>query len=292
MATQRPATILITGATGNIGKELINLLSAKGIPYNAMVRSIERAKELEELPGITLVQGDFDDEGSLDTALTGIERAFLLTNSSEHAEAQQIRFVNAAKRAGVKHIVKLSQWAADASSPVRFLRYHAAVEAAIKASGMTYTFLRPNLFMQGLLGFKDVIRSEHKFFAAAGEAKISLIDIRDIAAVAAVALTADGHENKVYDLTGPESLTHQQLADIFSDVLTHLVHFINVPEVDMKNALLGVGFPEWQADGLLEDYAHYRLNEAAVVTDTVQDVTGKQARTFNQFVTDYASLFK
>lgn len=292
MSTQGRATILITGATGNIGKELINLLSAKGIAYHAMVRSIERAKELESLPGITLVQADFDDEGSLDTALTGIERAFLLTNSSEHAEQQQIRFVNAAKRAGVKHIVKLSQWAADASSPVRFLRYHAAVEAAIKTSGMTYTFLRPNLFMQGLLGFKDVIKSGHKFFAAAGEAKISLIDIRDIAAVAAAALTADGHENKVYDLTGPESLTHQQLGDIFSDVLAHPVHFIDVPEGDMKNALLGVGFPEWQADGLLEDYAHYRLNEAAVVTDTVEDVTGKQARTFSQFVTDYAYLFR
>ncbi|SFM64815.1 Uncharacterized conserved protein YbjT, contains NAD(P)-binding and DUF2867 domains [Chitinophaga sp. YR627] len=292
MLTQGSATILITGATGNIGKELINLLSAKGISYNAMVRSIERAKELEALPGITLVQGDFDDEGSMDTALTGIERAFLLTNSSEHAEEQQIRFVNAAKRAGVKHIVKLSQWAADAGSPVRFLRYHAAVEAAIKASGMTYTFLRPNLFMQGLLGFKDVIRSGHKFFAAAGEARISLIDIRDIAAVAAVALTTDGHENKIYDLTGPESFTHQQLADVFTDVLVHPVHFINVPEDDMKNALLGIGFPEWQADGLLEDYAHYRLNEAAVVTNTVQDVTGKQARTFRQFVTDYAFLFK
>jgi uncharacterized protein YbjT (DUF2867 family) len=292
MTTQGPATILITGATGNIGKELIKLLSAKGITYNAMVRSIERAKELEELSGITLVQGDFDDESSLDTALTGIERAFLLTNSSEHAEEQQIRFVNAAKKAGVKHIVKLSQWAADASSPVRFLRYHAAVEDAIKASGMTYTFLRPNLFMQGLLGFKDVIRSGHKFFAAAGEAKISLIDIRDIAAVAAATLTTNGHENKVYDLTGPEALTHQQLATIFSEILTHPIHFINVPEEDMKNALLGVGFPEWQADGLLEDYAHYRLNEAAVVTDTVKDVTGVKARTFSQFVTDYASLFK
>lgn len=292
MLTQGSATILITGATGNIGKELINLLSAKGISYNAMVRSIERAKELEALPGITLVQGDFDDEGSMDTALTGIERAFLLTNSSEHAEEQQIRFVNAAKKAGVKHIVKLSQWAADAGSPVRFLRYHAAVEAAIKASGMTYTFLRPNLFMQGLLGFKDVIKSGHKFFATAGEAKISLIDIRDIAAVAAAVLTTDGHENKVYDLTGPEALTHQQLADIFSDILTHPIHFINVPEEDMKKALLDVGFPGWQADGLLEDYAHYRLNEAAVVTDTVQDVTGVKARTFSQFVTDYASSFK
>lgn len=292
MSTQQPATILITGATGNIGKELIARLSAQGIPFKAMVRSIEKAKDLEKLPGITLVQGNFDDPHSLNTALHGIEKAFLLTNSSEQAEAQQITFVQAAKSAGVRHIVKLSQWAANVHSPVRFLRYHAAVEAAVKETGIAYTFLRPNLFMQGLLGFRDVIRSGHKFFASAGDAKISLIDVRDIAAVAAVVLTGDGHENKTYDLTGPASLTHHQLADVFSQVLGHQITFVDVPAPAMKEALLGAGFPEWQADGLLEDYTHYRLNEAAEVLPTVAEVTGHPPHTFEQFVTDHAFLFR
>ncbi|MBW8682797.1 SDR family oxidoreductase [Chitinophaga rhizophila] len=291
MSTQTSATILITGATGSIGTELIRQLSAQGIAVNAMVRSPDRAKDLGQLPGVTLVQGDFDDAQSLKAALKGIEKAFLLTNSSEQAEAQQLRFVAAAKAAGVKHLVKLSQWAAHSDSPVRFLRYHAAAEAAIIASGITYTFLRPNLFMQGLLGFKDPIKADNRFFAAAGDARISLIDIRDIAAVAAVVLTTDGHANAVYDLTGPESLTHTALAEIFSAVLQRHITFVDVPEPAMKAALSGAGFPEWQAEGLLEDYAHYRLNEAATVTTTVEDVTGKPARSFGQFVADYAFLF-
>ncbi|MCF6407912.1 SDR family oxidoreductase [Chitinophaga filiformis] len=291
MSTQQTATILITGATGNIGTELTKILSAQGIPFKAMVRSVEQAKDLAALPGATLVKGDFNDEASLDDALQGVEKAFLLTNSSELAEEQQLRFVAAAKKAGIKHIVKLSQWAADVNSPVRFLRYHAVVEAAIRTSGIAYTFLRPNLFMQGFLGFAGAISLRNKFFAAAGDAAISLIDIRDIAAVAAAALTQSGHENKIYDLTGPEVLTHQQLAAVFSKILDRKILFIDVPEEAMKEALLGVGFPVWQADGLLEDYAHYRLNEASAVTPDVKVVTGKEPRRFEQFVEDYAPLF-
>jgi uncharacterized protein YbjT (DUF2867 family) len=119
----------------------------------------------------------------------GVDRAFLLTNSSEQAEDQQSAFVAVAQSAGVKHIVKLSQWAADKDSPVRFLRYHAAVERIIKESGLAFTFLRPNLFMQGLLAFRETIVGQGKFFAAAGDTKISAVDVRDIAAVATAALT-------------------------------------------------------------------------------------------------------
>lgn len=291
MSTQARATILITGATGNIGTELTKILSAQGIPFRAMVRSAAQAKDLAALPGTTLVEGDFNNETSLDNALQGIEKAFLLTNSSELAEEQQLRFVDAAKRAGVKHIVKLSQWEADFHSPVRFLRYHAVVEAAVRNSGIAYTFLRPNLFMQGFLGFAKSISKGNEFFAAAGNAAISLIDIRDIAAVAALALTEPGHENKTYHLTGPEVLTHQQLAGIFSKVLGREIRFVDVSEEAMKNALLGFGFPLWQADGLLEDYAHYRQNEASTLTPDVEMVTGRAPRTFEQFVKDYAPLF-
>ena len=124
--------ILITGATGNIGKELTKYLSSKGVPFRAMVRSVQNAHELADLPEAELVEGDFNDPKSLHNALTGIEKAFLLTNSSELAERQQTEFVNAAKLAGIKHIVKLSQWAADVNSPVRFLRYHAVVENRIR----------------------------------------------------------------------------------------------------------------------------------------------------------------
>src|SRR4030095_11972314 len=120
--------ILITAATANVGTELARILSARGVPFRAMVRSPEAARKVEALDGAELLTGDFDAPESVVRALSGVERAFLLTPSSEQAEAQQIAFIDAARRAGVRHVVKLSQWAADSRSPVRFLRYHAAVE--------------------------------------------------------------------------------------------------------------------------------------------------------------------
>lgn len=283
--------ILISGATGNVGGELVKVLAQRGVRFRAMVRERARAAALSSLPGAEVVGGDFDDGEALARALDGIERAFLLTGSSERAEAQQRAFVEAARRAGVRHIVKLSQWAADPASPVRFLRYHAAVEAAIRDAGMAYTFLRPNLFMQGLLGFRASIAAKGQFFAAAEDAKISAVDVRDIAESAAAALVEQGREGKVYDLTGPAALTHAEMAAQLASALGRPITFVNVSEEAMRGALLGAGFPAWQAEGLIEDYAHYRRGEAAAVASGVNDATGRAPRAFAAFARDYAPAF-
>ena len=291
MTDAKNPTILITGATGNIGSELVKQLVARDIPFRAIVRHTKDVEALSSHAGIEAVVGDFDDEQSVADALKGIDRAFLLTPSSEKAETQQKTFVDAASRAGVEHIVKQSQWAADAASPVRFLRYHAAVEAKIQASGIAYTFLRPNLFMQGLLGFRDTILQQNKFFASVGEAKISAVDTRDIAAVAAASLTEEGHTGKVYDLTGPEALSHAEMASKLSDALGREIEFKDVPPDVMRETLLQVGFPTWQADGLLEDYAHYARGEADTVTDDIEETTGQAPGSFATFAHDYAPAF-
>lgn len=200
-------------------------------------------------------------------------------------------FVDAAQQSGVTHIVKLSQFAASANSPVRFLRYHAAVEAAIQASGIAYTFLRPNLFMQGLLNFQPTIATQNTFYAAAGDAKVSVVDVRDIADVAVAALTRIGHEGKTYDLTGPQALTHTEMAQHLSDVTGRQITFVDIPPGTMRDTLLSVGFPDWQADGLIEDYAHYRRGEASEIASGVQDATGKAPRSFETFARDYAPMF-
>ena len=220
-----------------------------------------------------------------------MERAFLLTPSSEQAEAQQLRFVDQAKQAGVRHVVKLSQLAANLTSPVRFLRYHAVVEQAIRESGMAFTFLRPNLFMQGLLNFRDSIIKQGKFFAAIGDARVSMVDVRDIAAATTAALTEPGHDGKIYTLTGPEAITHAQAADELSNALGHPVTFVAIPAEVMRGELTKVGFPDWQADGLIEDYAHYSRNEAAAVEPGVAEATGQAPRSFTTFAHDYASAF-
>lgn len=283
-------TILVTGATGSNGGEILKLFAAGHVPVRAMVRDRSRADAIKQ-PHVEIVEGDFDRPGTLLAALKGVTHAFLLTNSTERAEAQQLAFVDAARQSGVAHLVKLSQLHADPNSPVRFLRYHAHVEAAIQASGMAYTFLRPNLFMQGLLAFGATIKAQNAFYAAAGDAKVSLVDVRDIAQVAVAALTQAGHENKTYDLTGPQALSHAQVATCLSQVLGREITFVDVPPEAMHQALLGMKMPAWQAEGLLEDYAHYRRGEAAAVASGVQDATGHAPRSFDAFAHDYAALF-
>jgi len=285
------ANILITGATGNIGRELTRYLSQKAVPFRVMVRSRNDIAELSALPGADITEGNFNDPGSLENALKGIEKAFLLTNSSELAEQQQSTFVDIAQKTGLKHMVKLSQWAADIHSPVRFLRYHAAIENQIRESGMAYTFLRPNLFMQGLLGFRETIIKKGQFYGALGEAKISVIDVRDIAAAAGEALTDSRHEGKTYNLTGPESLTHSQLAEKLSAATGRPVQFVDITPEMLRDILFSVGFPVWQADGLVEDYAHYKLGEASEVQTGVKEATGHEPRSFDSFAKDHAFLF-
>ena len=173
---------------------------------------------------------------------------------------------------------------------MRFLRYHAVVEEALRASGMAYTFLRPNLFMQGLLHFSATIRDQNAFYAPAGDAKVSLIDVRDIAACAVAALTEPGHEGKTYDLTGSQALTHAEMTEQLSAALGRKITFVDIPPEAMREAIVGMGMPPWQAEGLIEDYAHYRRGEAAAASG-VQDASGKTPYTFAEFAHDYASHF-
>ena len=148
--------VLVTGATGNTGSALLRLLQERGVPVRAMVR---HQRDVAKLGGssASIVMGDFDDANSIAAALDGVRSAYLVTPSSIHAEAQQVRFAELAAATGVEHLVKLSQFAANEASPVRFLRYHAAVERRIRELGIGYTFLRPNLYFQGFMAFQATI---------------------------------------------------------------------------------------------------------------------------------------
>jgi len=283
--------ILITGATGNNGVELVKKLSASGAKVRAFVRSRAQARIIDS-PGVELVEGDFARPETFEPALRGVDRLFLLIPSSSEVEAQQRSFVDAAKRSKVRHIVKLSQLGADPKSSGRFQRYHGAVENYIRDSEVPFTFLRPNLFMQGLLNFRSTISTQGAFYLAAGDAKVSIVDVRDIVAIAALALTEKGHEGKTYEITGPESLTHREMADQLSEAIAKPVKFVDILPESMRQALVGFGMPVWQAEGLIEDYEIYRRGEAAEVTRTVKEVTGVPARSFAQFARDYAAFFR
>jgi uncharacterized protein YbjT (DUF2867 family) len=279
-------TILVTGATGSTGSALLQRLVAAGAPVVAMVRGPGAA-----LPaGVPTVVADFDDPGSIKAALRGVRAAYLVTPSSERAQAQQEAFVEAAAAAGVEHLVKLSQFAAAEDSPVRFLRYHAAVERRVRELGLGHTFLRPNLFFQGLLAFADMVREQGRITAPIGDARVSAVDVRDIAAVAAAALTEPGHVGRTYDVTGPAAVTHAEVAAAIGAATGRRVEFVDVPAEAFAAAVRG-RLPDWQAGGLLEDYAHYARGEAAAVSPAVAEVTGTAPRDVTAFARDHAAAF-
>lgn len=280
--------ILVTGATGTVGGLLLKRLAGRGEKVRAFVR---RAQHKLSFPSVEFVQGDFRDPATFLTILDGVDRLFLLMPWSPEVESQQKALVDAAKQRHVRHIVKLSQFGANEHSTARFQRYHGAVEHYIRDSGVAFTFLRPNLFMQALLNFRSTISSQGALYTSAGEGRVSLVDARDIAAVAERTLVDSNHEGKVYTITGPQALTHDEIAAQLSDALGKPLHHIDISPDRMRETLLGFGMPSWRADGVVEDYSQYRNGEAAEVTSTVKDVTGKGPHTFAEFAHDYVQDF-
>jgi uncharacterized protein YbjT (DUF2867 family) len=282
--------ILVTGATGNTGSALVELLARRGLPVRVMVRHPAAAARFAAVP-VQVAVADFDDVASLAAAVAGVGQAYLVTPSSEQAEAQQVRFAELAAAFGVEQLVVLSQLGADETSPVRFLRWHAAVERRVRELGIGATFLRPNLYFQGLLVFAPSIATESRFFAPIGDARVSAVDVRDIAAVAAVALTEPGHAGRTYTITGPAAITHAEIAAALSAAIGREITFVDAPPEVFAESLRGV-LPLWRVGGLLEDYAHYARGEATAVYPTVAKVTGQQPRDIGQFARDYAEAFK
>jgi uncharacterized protein YbjT (DUF2867 family) len=184
----------------------------------------------------------------------------------------------------------LSQFAAAPDSPVRLLRWHAEVERRIHELDIGYTFLRPNLFFQGVLAFAGTIAASSRFFAPIGGARVSAVDVRDIARVAAVALTEAGHDGRIYTITGPAAISHGDIAAALSAALGREITFVDASPQEFAEGLRGV-MPPWQVDGLLEDYGHYARGEAADVYPTVADVTGRPPLSLEQFARDYAGAF-
>jgi uncharacterized protein YbjT (DUF2867 family) len=274
-----------------IGSLLTEALIARGEEFSVMLRPGDSGGRVAGKPGVTATEGDFDDPASLRGALEAVDRAFLLTNSTERTEAQQIAFVEAAQAQRVGQVVYLSQLAADQRSPVRFLRYHGAVEAALTNSTVGWTFVRPNLIMQAYIPFAPLI-AQGALQVPIGDAAVSVVDARDIAAVAAAALTEDGHVGKTYTVTGPAAVSHADIATALGDAIGRPVRLERMPPKEFVAMLTGVGMPQWQADGLAEDYAHYDRGEAGAVSPDVQQVTGSNARSVHDFANDYADAFR
>ena len=283
--------ILVTGATGNTGMEVVRQLRARGAKVRALVRNPDKAPTIAG-GGVEMAPGDLDKPETLGQALKGIEKVFLLSAADERQVELQGNLVHAAKAAGVRHIVKMSALGAALNSPVSFGRWHAQTEAQIEKSGMAFTHLRPHFFMQNTLMFAASIAKDGAFHAPMKEAKISLVDTRDIAAVAAVALTTAGHEGKAYEITGPEALSFSDLASKIGAAAGKSVKYVNVSPDAAHQDMRAMGMHDWMADALVALYVVFAAGQASGVSEIVQRVTGQPGRTFDQFAKEHAHIFK
>ena len=282
--------ILITGATGNNGQDLIRQLTAIGQRVRALVRKPTEAAKLDG-SNIEVVAGDFDQPESLEAAFQGVEKAFLLTPVAERFVQWQKDFIQAAQRAKIKHLVKFSAMGAHARSASELLKLHAETDEVLRHSGVPFTILQPNGFHQNMLSLANTIKAQGVFYWPMRTASQSTVDIRDISAVAVKAFVSSGHEGKTYVLTGPEALTFQAAAEKLSSVLGRRIQYVDVPISAAADGMRKSGMPDWNVHAVSELLAYFATGAVATVTDTVPRLLGRSATSFEQFVKDHRAAF-
>lgn len=293
-------TVLVTGATGNVGAKVVAELRRRGLPVRAFVRDAAKAAALfgdgdgngnGNGGGVELVVGDFADAASVRRAVAGVDGVFLACSNLPQQVAYETGVIDAAREAGVRRLVKLSALGAEVGSPVAFWDWHGRIEQHLWASEVPAVALRPTFGMGNLLGWADQITETERLFVPAAGARIAMIDPQDVAAVAAAALTEATHDGQTYTLTGPEPITFDRVAAELSAAAGRDFQFVAVPDEAALQALIGRGVPEFAAAQVVTILGFLRRGAQDRTTDTVRAVTGREPRAFAAFAADHAPLF-
>lgn len=284
--------ILVVGATGNVGKEAVTQLAERKVPVRAFVYSSE--KQPYGLPALVeTVLGDLRDPTTLGPALDGVSKALLISNLSPHLVELQGNFIGSAQKEGRVHVVKLSGLATSLDSPVTSGRWHALVEKQLTDSGLPFTFLRPFFFMQNILVSAPRIAREGLFESSlSDDAPVAMIDFRDIASIAVAALTGDGHENKAYTITGPQSLSMGEVAREISRMIGRHVTYRTISAEEERKQLLTTGMPGWHVELIQQFHRALSAGMASEIGLTAENFTGGKARTLADLVRENMERFR
>jgi uncharacterized protein YbjT (DUF2867 family) len=276
--------ILITGASGTVGTEVVKALAEQGAPFRAAYRT--RPQNLP--PGVEAVALDYDQPETLAPALRGVDTLFLLSTTV----APELSVAKEARAAGVRRVVKLS--VLNSGEPgFTFGAWHRVAEDAIEQSGLLWTHLRPNGFMQNVINYMgQTVKGQGALYSSAAEAKVSTVDARDIGAVAARVLTEAGHEGKSYDLTGPAALGYADVAAILTRVLGRPITYVPITDEEYKRGSVAAGIPEAYADALVNLNANYREGKFARLSPDVQALLGRAPGTFEEFAEGHAAAWR
>jgi len=282
--------ILITGASGSVGKAVLQEAVRKEPKVRAMYRSKEVAAKAPS--GCEAVLADYADKQSLRRALDGVNSVYVVCSPIPQLVELESNMVDACKEAGVKHVVLNSALGAGDYGK-SYPSWHRKVEDKLKGTWKSYTILRPNGFMQNIVAFyAPSIRSQGAFYVAMGDAKVSHVDIGDIAVVAVKALHGGAHAGKTYELNGPEAISNQELAKRISKVAGRTVSYVDIPESAQRDAMLGLGMPEWQVTALLELQQYYKQGGGAKTDGLLQSLIERAPMTLDQYLTANAREFR
>lgn len=282
--------VLVTGATGSVGSSLVSELSSRGVPVRVFTRDRDAAVSL--FGGeVHYAVGDFDDLSSVERAVEGVDQVFLASPNHPRQDAWERAFIDAAVGAGVRRIVKLSAIGAEIGSPLAFWDTHGRVETHLRDSDSAAVVLRPAFYMSGLLASAAAVRDAGRLFLPGEEARVAMIDPRDVAAVAATVLARRGDDGRTYRLTGMESLGFAEVAERLSSVLGRPIVYVDVPPEGARAAMLGSGMPEWLVDNLVILFELIRTGALAGITGDVQDVLGREPRRLADFAAEHAKVF-
>lgn len=281
--------ILVTGATGNVGSQVVRELIARGGPVRAFVRDEPKARNLFD--GVDLVLGDFEDRASIAQALDDVEAVFLASADGPSKVSHETAVIDAAAAAGVRFLVKCSTMHARAASPLAPFDWHGQIEDHLQASGIPSTILQSNFYMSNILAGAEQVRQDKKLIAPASRGQIAMIHPRDVASVAAAVLTSSGHEGATYQLTGPEALSYTQLAESLSAVTGSEIEFIDVSDDAARAALVASRMPGWLVEHLIALFGLIRGGELEMVTGVVKQLTAREPRSFADFALEHKMFF-
>jgi (4-alkanoyl-5-oxo-2,5-dihydrofuran-3-yl)methyl phosphate reductase len=280
--------ILVTGATGTVGREVVTQLLAAGQTVRAMTRNPAKAR-LDAR--VDVVRGDFEDPASLAAATRAVDRVFSLTTGPQIGLHER-NLAYAAKIAGVRHIVKLSALGGDGETKNDIRKWHDEGEHAIREAGIPLTVLHPVAFMSNALHWRESIRATGKVFSNYGEGKLPPVHPRDIAAVAVCTLTSEGHEGKSYTITGPEALTVGEQVKILANAIGKPIEYVPVPDEAVRAGMEKAGLPSALINALLPFGEFIRSGKAAKVFHTIQEVTRRQPFTFSDWARENSPAFR
>lgn len=284
-------TLFITGSTGKVGKEVVKLLIRENVTIKALIRNQERAEWLKS-QGIIPVPGDMDDITTYQDTLNNVDKLLLIGPDHPDQITREQPLIDAARHAGIKHIIKVSAFVAGLTPPVSIGKQLSEIELHLKNSGIPWTIIRPFMFMQNFLEFSKLIKANKLFAGPFGKGRVNMVDTRDVAELIRKVVLGHGYEQQTLEVTGPSPLSFYDAARILSEETGNKIRFLSVPPFLAGMAMRQEGISKWEVIMRLELFKVLKSGVEDHTNNTFMEITGRPPKTFRDFVKDHIHSFR